>query len=673
MTAARWLPVRPECIPAQLTAIDQWVLWRGEAVKGKHTKVPYRVSDPTRHASVDDPSSWASCADAIDGYSLGHHDGIGLVLTEPLGLVGIDLDEPCLDETSAPLPWCQAIIARLSSYTERSPGAGLRLYVYATLPPNGRHRIGKKGTPGAIEVYSASRFFTTTGWHVAGTPTTVEHRADVFAAWYAETFPSQDPPAESPPPAPAGGLSLDDSTLTTKMFNAANGDPLRALYLGGNWEALGYPSHSEADLALCRGIAFYTGNDPDRIDRIVRESALYRPDKWDSKRGTTTYGAITIAKAIASTTETYGHSVIRPRLSRRDPPPDLDRPTDTRRAPKVVPLHGAKTMTPDTSLAARATLRVSATGTLTTVDILGIGLGDFLSQEFPDAVPYITGVLTEDGCGWIGGEEKLGKTYWALAEALALALGLPLAGRFPVSTPRKVLFIEEEDPPRRTHRRLRALLRGYGLDPDDPALRTRLNAQFRIEVCSGFSLDSPVWVARLEETLRVFNPAVAYLDVLRKITWRDFNKTDQATLLLADLDRLRRQYRVLWRIVHHYRKSQGFRTGRGSQEIGGSYVLGAWSEASLFFEPVGRKPSPVRLQFQLKAAPPTADHILTIHAECPADNPTLVRLVVDPATPDHADADLVDLVYAAIATLPPEPAHTGSPGVSKKTLATHLK
>src|SRR5262249_30683244 len=96
---------------------------------------------------------------------------------------------------------------------------------------------------------------------------------------------------------------------------------------------------------------------------------------------------------------------------------------------------------------------------------LGVGAGSFLRTEFSTVRPLVEGVLNDDGSGWIGGEEKLGKTYYALEEALCLALGLPVCGRFAVPTAVPVLFIEEEDSARRTQNRLVALLRGHGLDP----------------------------------------------------------------------------------------------------------------------------------------------------------------------------------------------------------------
>ncbi len=65
-----------------------------------------------------------------------------------------------------------------------------------------------------------------------------------------------------------------------------------------------YPSQSEADLALCNELAFWCGNNPEQIDRLFRQSKLYR-QKWDQKHGGKTYGEMTILKAIQNTTETF--------------------------------------------------------------------------------------------------------------------------------------------------------------------------------------------------------------------------------------------------------------------------------------------------------------------------------------------------------------------------------
>lgn len=63
-------------------------------------------------------------------------------------------------------------------------------------------------------------------------------------------------------------------------------------------------SPSEADLALCSHLAFWTGRDAAKMDTMFRQSGLMR-DKWDRQQSGTTYGAITIQKAIEHCREIY--------------------------------------------------------------------------------------------------------------------------------------------------------------------------------------------------------------------------------------------------------------------------------------------------------------------------------------------------------------------------------
>ncbi|MBO9131723.1 hypothetical protein J5289_16255 [Rhizobium sp. B230/85] len=74
--------------------------------------------------------------------------------------------------------------------------------------------------------------------------------------------------------------------------------------------ALRFPSdsgdtfnRSEADAGLVAKLAWYTGNDAARIDRLFRQSALFRAEKWDRD----TYRLQTISKVIARTTTVYSN------------------------------------------------------------------------------------------------------------------------------------------------------------------------------------------------------------------------------------------------------------------------------------------------------------------------------------------------------------------------------
>lgn len=166
-----------------------------------------------------------------------------------------------------------------------------------------------------------------------------------------------------------------------------------------------------------------------------------------------------------------------------------------------------------------ATSEIPADGaTTTTPQPFSEGAGRLLAREFPPVEVLIENILTSEGSGFIGGEEKLGKSYFALTEAVSLALGIPMCGRFLVPVRRRVLFIEEEDSPRRTKLRLRAICRGRGFDPDDRAFQEELDSWLHQSVWKGFRLDDPAWLERLDADLTAFPAEVVYLDVLRKLT-----------------------------------------------------------------------------------------------------------------------------------------------------------
>jgi len=89
----------------------------------------------------------------------------------------------------------------------------------------------------------------------------------------------------------------DDQELLQRAMLGRNGDKFRALWIG---DTRAYASdHSRADLALCRYLAYWTGGDVARIDRLFRHSGLMRP-KWTCHHYTDgrTYGQATIAKAL---------------------------------------------------------------------------------------------------------------------------------------------------------------------------------------------------------------------------------------------------------------------------------------------------------------------------------------------------------------------------------------
>jgi len=243
-------------IPAELRRRPQWVVWRFEERDGKRTKAPYQPANPQKRASTTDPATWSDFAIAAE--VAGAADGLGYVFTQDDPYVGIDLDA-CRDpETGSLTSDAGAILCALDSYSEASPsGTGVHVVVQATLRAEGPNRSGR------IEMYDHARFFCMTGEHVRGTPETIEERQERLEEVRGVFFPA--PAAEAP--AVVRPVDLDDRELIEKATAAKNGATFERLWAG---DTTAYPSRSEADLALCGLLAFWTGGDPDRVDRLFR-------------------------------------------------------------------------------------------------------------------------------------------------------------------------------------------------------------------------------------------------------------------------------------------------------------------------------------------------------------------------------------------------------------------
>ena len=273
-------------IPASLKQLNQWVCFKlvYNEKKGKYDKIP---KDPKTgyNAKANDPATWSDFQTAVMAVSKYGFDGIGIQFAN--GIFGVDLDDVVKDGKLT--PEAQDIIRTLDSYTEYSPsGKGIHILCRGTIPPKDRRR-------GNIEMYSEGRFFTVTG-KVFGQPKEVEERTAQAAIIHAKYIKREEP---EPAAAGPGDLELSDVELINRAINAKNGHIFRALW---NGDISGYPSQSEADLALCNLLAYWTNGNAYRIDALFRQSALYRPEKWDKKHGPDTYGNMTIKKALSDFT-----------------------------------------------------------------------------------------------------------------------------------------------------------------------------------------------------------------------------------------------------------------------------------------------------------------------------------------------------------------------------------
>ena len=275
------MQTKVENIPVELQKVKNWVCWKGA---DKIPKNPFNGSN----AQSNNPSTWGTFEQAIKACDTFDFDGLGFMFDSKHDYFGVDLDK-CLDNVD----FCDEFVETLQSYAEISKsGAGLHIICKGKLPDGARRK-------GNVEMYSSGRYFICTGNIYNSNYTEVRDCTETIKILHGKYLPSAVPQVEIRRQAV---VDLDDAEVIDKARNCKTGQLFQTLY-SGNWEGM-YPSQSEADMALCNQLAFWTGRNEAQMDRIFRTSGLMR-DKWDKKRGTETYGSITIGRACANCIECY--------------------------------------------------------------------------------------------------------------------------------------------------------------------------------------------------------------------------------------------------------------------------------------------------------------------------------------------------------------------------------
>lgn len=479
--------VLPGNVPQCLRESANWVVWKytpeSDPETGEVTwdKPPYNARTGGL-ASSTNPQTWSTFEDAMSAYCRGDWDGVGFVLhrggepgDEVDGLVGIDLDH-CRDpQTGALEGWAWEIVARLSSYTEVSPSlCGVRVFVRGDLPAHGRKK-------GQYENYQTGRYVTVTGNRLDDFPDQIHTRQSELEAVHLDVFGPPPPPA-APKANGHPSAHASDAELIDKASRSKSGAKFRMLWEGGEE---GYPSASEADLALVSYLAFWTGGDRVRIDELFRRSNRYRT-KWDEKRGTKTYGQRTIEKALHDKTEFY------------EPPGPKFKRTGT---------------TPE---------QEEADGDATAADLIRVNAT--IRWAWEKWIPF--GVLTilaaEPGCG---------KTRLCADLQRRVFLGLPWPDGSPPTFPQGSLGLWV--PADNQHPELASIPEQFGFPPESLYLNTSRSAPF-----GGTMLDDPEDLKAFERRIERIRPALVFVDTCLNATERSSHKPEDARAFFVPLQQI---------------------------------------------------------------------------------------------------------------------------------------
>lgn len=302
---------------AGMRDIAQWFVWKltWDAAEGKYQKVPFNGYDKI---SAKDSANWLSYDVALsrvrDWRTVEQEQGItyalGFWLTSECGYWLLDIDKARTPTGQ----WVQFATQLVDAFPgamveASSSGKGLHVIGRGVAPVGHRNKpareIKQQLTPLELEFYSNDRGIAFGLDGVArGSADMVCDVAPLIHAYFGIRVANE---ASDGPRADWRG-PLDDDVLIERMLN---GRQSAASAFGGKWSVqqlwrgeVSPDDRSEADMALASHLAFWTGCDAARIERIMRRSGLVR-DKWNDHRPGGTYLTHTIERACGGVDKVY--------------------------------------------------------------------------------------------------------------------------------------------------------------------------------------------------------------------------------------------------------------------------------------------------------------------------------------------------------------------------------
>lgn len=305
-----------EFLPAAFTALgnyQQFVVYQispSQTRPGKNDKIPIHPEHKTR-LKWGDPQNWTTSDNAIawakylNASEQTNVYGVGFIFTEQDPFFFLDIDnclEPCGTKWS---DLAMSLIGTFPGAAIEVSSSGRGLHIIAS--GNIHQGLGCKNEKLGIELYSQGRFVALTGMHANGDAATNHTTAlgspQIHAYFSTGTSQNEDSyiwedrweTQIKKGREPTWNGSEDDAVLFNRMIASKSSGSI----FGGkiNFEQLwnadvealmrSYPdkdgrpyNESSADAALAQHLAFWTGNDCDRMLRIMKQSKLYR-EKWE--------------------------------------------------------------------------------------------------------------------------------------------------------------------------------------------------------------------------------------------------------------------------------------------------------------------------------------------------------------------------------------------------------
>lgn len=278
-----------------LAAYPQFMLYKlMPGQDGKMIKLPMSPHTGVAPASVTDPANFCDAATALSALPLyGDGHGVAFVFTERDPFWFLDIDN-CLDAATGQWkPEALQVLAMAPGAAIEVSSSGRGLHAFFTGPASGPGRRG----PDGLELYSQERFVALTGnCNPQGSAAAQVDPAPLLARYFPTRSDRTKATEWTSEPVPEWGGPTDDDVLIERMLasklsmnNAMGRTPTPRQLWERDVDVLAsfYPSEtgkefneSSADLALAKALAWWTGKDCERIQRLMERSGLAR-DKWE--------------------------------------------------------------------------------------------------------------------------------------------------------------------------------------------------------------------------------------------------------------------------------------------------------------------------------------------------------------------------------------------------------
>lgn len=289
-----------EKIPTELKELNQWGVYKRywNEKREKYNKKPVNPHNGGAGSSTNE-STWSDFQTALDAIETFHADGLAFYFKPPY--VGIDLDNVGDDLERYLLGDIEENVIHVFMNATKT-------YAETSMSGKGIHIIGKSAIPGDrrrkgdVEMYSEGRFFAMTGDFFGKNCEINEIPEKQMKFLYNRFLDSGNVIQGKFKPDWIDGNEFTTDEVVQTALNSKSGHRFK-MFMDGGWEKI-YSSQSEADMAFANDLAFWTAGDFEKMDEIFRSSALIR-DKYDEKRGKTTYGIGLLNKAITESKKHY--------------------------------------------------------------------------------------------------------------------------------------------------------------------------------------------------------------------------------------------------------------------------------------------------------------------------------------------------------------------------------